>query len=68
MIPLDSDKMKNAVENSIVNLIQRFYMGGITLTEKMIVEKEAKEKAHLALDGEDALLKVLAKYPLVFRN
>lgn len=51
-----------------MNLIQRFYMGGIALTEKMIVEKEAKEKAHLALDGEDALLNVLAKYPLVFRN
>jgi hypothetical protein len=51
-----------------MNLVQRFYLGGIALTEKMITEKETKEKAHLALEGEDALLKVLTKYPLVFRN
>ncbi len=50
-----------------MNLIQRFYLGGMSLTEKMITKKESKEKAHQAVQAEDALQKVLSKYPLEFR-
>jgi hypothetical protein len=51
-----------------MNLIQRFYLGGMALTEKMIGKKEAKEKAHLAAVAEDALKTVLLRYPLEFKD
>jgi len=51
-----------------VNLIQRFYLGGMSLTEKMIAQNEKKQKAHLAVEAENALLKVLEVYPLEFRD
>lgn len=50
-----------------VNLISKFYMGNVRLTERLIENKEMRQKNKLALACELKVENILVKYPLVFK-
>lgn len=49
------------------NLITKFYIGGLSLTDKTVINKESMKKEKLATSCELQLKKVLEKYPLNFK-
>lgn len=60
----------NLYVNSIfwgIMLAQKFYVGGIKLTNKLFDEKEMKKQFQLSTNCRTSLDKLLLKYPLNFR-
>ena len=50
------------------NLITKFYIGGLNLTEKTVLFREAYKKEKLATNCELQLKNILEKYPLKMKK
>ena len=57
----------NAVTWGIL-LTQKFYGGGLKLTEKIFFEKEEKKRFELSVQCEEKIKKLLLKYPLSLKK
>jgi hypothetical protein len=61
---------QNMYINSILwgsNLIGKFYLGGVRMTEKFVSQKELVQKNKLAENCELKISTILEKYPLTFK-